>query len=72
MVDTIQRRVWRFTDGSIIEFDTRTKAIKSEGGKLALGALLCIRDIMPDMMRRARGQSELDALISDALDKLII
>jgi len=72
MVDGIQRRVWRFSDGSTVEFDTDTKAIKSAGGKLALGALLCIRDTMPDLMKAARGQPELDDLIISALDKLII
>lgn len=74
MVDEyIRRCVWRFSDGSEIEFDTTSKAIThTAGGKgLAFDAMLRIRDTMPDWMSAARGQPELDGLIISGLDLLI-
>lgn len=71
MADTIARRVWRFSDGSEIEFRDSDKAITNHGGGLAVGAILCVRDQMPDLMRACTGQEELDRRIIAALDKLI-
>jgi phage baseplate assembly protein gpV len=69
----IARHVWRFSDGSSVEFETATKQITHTGGGrgLAFDAMLRIRDTMPDMMRAALGQKELDGLIISGLDLLI-
>lgn len=71
MGDGIARRVWVFSDGSKIEFETATKQIKNFGAGLCVEAIIRIRDAMPDMMKAARGQTELDGLIISGLDMLI-
>lgn len=67
----IKKRVWRFRDGSSVEFDTANKAITNHGEGLSVPAILALRDAMPLMMRFASGQDELDELIAGAFDEMI-
>ena len=71
MADGIARRVWRFSDGSSIEFEAATKQITNHGGGLSVGAILRVRDAIPDMVKIAKSQDEMDDLIIGRLDLLL-
>lgn len=66
----VRRHVWRFSDGSEIEFDAETKEISGGRGR-SYTAMLCIREAMPALIRLARSQEELDHLIIGALEALL-